>query len=352
MVALEVAGTWYLDRQYEIRHGALKVGAGRRFEAVSASMLSRMKSEGRSTEYRKVLTNYLRAGGYVHRFFGEMSVRKITTRTWDDFRLWLVQLRVTEGKEALSERTVHQLKNSVRLVLKQAYVERQIDDVPRFVDPLRSQKRDHRPRVYFDVPEYRQLLAISRCNIANHMQAKTRWRSDAEELHDYIIFIVNTGLRVSEAKALRICDVSLRQTRVFGLADVHEVCQVTVTGGKRGAHPSAQSFPAAAVAYRRILKRRSISKPASCIDKLFNRHHREAFKRMLRENCLYSDAYGRKRDFVSLRHSHICFRLLSGEPLLAIAYSTRTSALMIENHYARSLVWTADKLETDVWFAT
>ena len=75
-----MAELWYLDRQYEIRHGLVAVGGGKRFEHVAVTMLARMKSEGRSAAYRKVLTNYLRRGGYVHQFFGAMPVRQITTR--------------------------------------------------------------------------------------------------------------------------------------------------------------------------------------------------------------------------------------------------------------------------------
>jgi hypothetical protein len=44
-----------------------------------------------------------------------------------------------------------------------------------------------------------------------------------------------------------------------------------------------------------------------------------------------------KRDFVSLRATYICFRLLSGVPVYEVATNCRTSVEMIEKSYARLL---------------
>lgn len=346
LAALDAAEVWYLDKQYEIRHGAT-VGGGKPFDAIANKMLARMKAEGRSPAYRKVLTNYLRHGGYVHMFFGGMAVRKITSRTWDDFRQWLAKRRDDCGLPRYSEKSVIQLKNAVRLVLIQAYIERWIDDVPRFIDPLRSKRVDHRPRVYFTPSEYFRLLEACRANIARHRKRPTRWVADVEELYDYVVFVTNTGLRVSESRSLRICDVRLINTMIDGR--LVEVCEVTITGGKRGAHPATLSKPAAAAAFRRILARRRIAVPTTCNERLFLRHHQDGFQKVLIRSALYVDGYGRKRDFVSLRHSHICFRLMNEEPIFSIARATRTSPLMIDAHYAKSLSAQAEPFDPNVW---
>ena len=44
-----------------------------------------------------------------------------------------------------------------------------------------------------------------------------------------------------------------------------------------------------------------------------------------------------KRDFISLRHTYISFRLLDGAPIYDIANNCRTSVEVIEQHYARWL---------------
>lgn len=167
-----------------------------------------------------------------------------------------------------------------------------------------------------------RLLAACRGNIARHRERPTRWVWDVEELHDYVVFVTNTGLRVSESRSLRIRDVRLINPMIDG--KLVEVCKVTITGGKRGAHPATLSKPAAAVAFRRLLARRRVAVPTTCSERLFLRHHDDAFQKLLKRADLYVDAYGRKRDFVSLRHSHICFRFMGEEPIFSIARATRT----------------------------
>lgn len=346
--ALQFAEQWYLDRLYEIRHGAI-VMPGKRFGAVAQNLIKRLAAERGSDAYCRVLRNYLRQGGYLHRYFGQTNVAAINTRSWDDFRVWLGEARRLEDKSSLAERTVHQLKNAVRLVLRQAYIERLIDDIPRFHDLLRARKTDSRPRVYFNEEEYRSLLGALSSNVERHQLERTRWRESSKDLRDYVVFLANTGLRVSEGKALRVRDVRLLPPRPWpGLQGLHEVCEITIIGGKRGAHPPSQSAPGAATAFHRIIERRRISDPMSCDDPLFPRHHHEAFKRILRDHELYTDRYGRKRDFVSLRHTFICFCILSGISVFDVARRSRTSVTMIEQHYARALSMT-HIFEPQVW---
>ncbi len=44
-----------------------------------------------------------------------------------------------------------------------------------------------------------------------------------------------------------------------------------------------------------------------------------------------------KRDFISLRATYICFRLLNGAPIYEIANNCRTSVSVIQEHYAKRL---------------
>jgi hypothetical protein len=44
-----------------------------------------------------------------------------------------------------------------------------------------------------------------------------------------------------------------------------------------------------------------------------------------------------KRDFVSLRATYICFRLLNGAPIYEVANNCRTSVQVIEDAYAKRL---------------
>jgi integrase len=337
--ALAVAEEWFWNMQISIKSGAVKVGKGPSFREFAKQLPSEMRALQASPAYIKSVQIILADGGYVDRFFGDLEVSAIESRTWDRFRTWLTDTRIKEGKPPFAERSMHQKKNAVRLVMKQAYRRQAIPGYPRFFDTDRPKKRDARPRVYFNHEEYRRVLKAASERIMEHRRKRTRWVADAEELRDFIVFMANTGLRVGEAKALRVCDVRVERAKVQikGKVESADVCRLTITAGKRGAHHDAVSYMGAPHAFRRICRRRGIAEPSACQEPLFLKHHHEAFKRLLKDIGLYRDQHGRKRDFVSLRHSYICHRLENGVSAYDVATNTRTSVVMIENHYAKAL---------------
>ena len=68
-------------------------------------------------------------------------------------------------------------------------------------------------------------------------------------------------------------------------------------------------------------------------------HHRVMFNKILEKaNLKYSNTNPPiKRDFVSLRATYICFRLLNGAPIYEVANNCRTSVQVIEDAYAKRL---------------
>lgn len=337
--ALALSENWYFEERFKIKGGTFVPTAGVPFAKLVEKTLVSMQAAKKAKRYIEGTASCLGKGYYVCRFFGKLPVDQITSRTWDDFRAWLGRARAEEGKPAHSERSVNQMKNAVRLVLWEAYRQRLIENVPLFKDTLRPKEKGGLPRTHFSETEYAALLKASRANIRAHKKAKTRWIPDAEELHDYIIFMVNTGLRVGECAALRFRDVKIVEASVAikGKEKRREVCEIAIVGGKLGKGPACVSYLSAPRVYRRLVKRRGIEDPAASSEPLFRRHHRDAFKRLLRENNLRFDQWDRRRDFVSLRHTYICFRLKAGVPVFAVAKNVRTSVTMIENHYAKSL---------------
>ena len=251
----------------------------------------------------------------------------------------------------MSEATLHQYKNALRLVLKQAYVDGHIEEIPAFPDVMRQKRQDNRPRVHFSNSEYRKLLDAARRNIAAHRHRDSRWLSDAEELYDYIIFMANTGLLVSESNALRFKDVLVVPfaLEIKGRVEQEQVCEITVTKGKRGGFGRCQSFIGAPKAFQRIVARRGVIKPRTSDELVFVKHQTAAFRKLLRDAGLYADAYGRKRDFVSLRATYICFRLASGVSLFDVAQNTRTSAVIIQQRYASALAPSRERMNITAW---
>ncbi len=325
-VALKFADDWYMDQRYLIKNGGDPLGKKVHYFVKAA--LQSMEAE-RSKQYCKVVKNYLSPGGRIMRFFGETPVQKIDSRAWDAFRQQL------NGE--ISENSVHQLKTAFRLVLKQAYIEKAINEIPRFFDPMKKKKTQTKPRVQFTLHEYDKLLRALKNNIA-----RAKGDSDkiaAEDLYDYVLFMVHTGLRVGESKELLVSQVEL----------IDNYCRITVAKGKCGGHSPCISFTGAPAAFRRVIKRRGISNHNTCGKKLFPIYRREAFKRILKENNLYQDAYGRRRDFTSLRHTYICFRLAQGATIYDVARNTRTSIQMIDKHYAKMQPTSAKLVNKTDW---
>jgi integrase len=58
---------------------------------------------------------------------------------------------------------------------------------------------------------------------------KERWRSACEDLHDYVLFMVNSGLRPDEAKRIEIRDIDI----VADGPGNEEILHIAVRG-KRG----------------------------------------------------------------------------------------------------------------------
>ena len=83
----------------------------------------------------------------------------------------------------------------------------------------------------------------------------------------------------------------------------------------------------------------TLAKAKDSTEKLFLVHHRVMFNNILEKTNLKETKTNppTKRDFVSLRSTYICFRLLNGAPIYEVANNCRTSVQMIQQHYAKYL---------------
>jgi integrase len=152
------------------------------------------------------------------------------------------------------------------------------------------------------------------------------------ELYDYVMIATNTGMRVGELRNCKISDIRVELDKEAN----KEYLIVSNIQGKRGTG-TCQSYYGAVEPYRRILARRNIQDPKNCDEPLFLVHHRTMFNKILVAKGLrYSKTNPpAKRDFVSLRATYICFRLLNGAPVYDVAKNCRTSVAMIEDAYTK-----------------
>lgn len=219
------------------------------------------------------------------------------------------------------------------------------------VFPISPSPTDHPPKIshraWFSPQEYKQLYEATRKRAHEPKQARFKW--ECEQLHDYVLFSANTGLRPDEARRLQFRDVTIVEDE----ASEQTILEIEVRG-KRGVG-YCKSMTGAVRPFERLKARLRPARAYEANDKngpnttptqseelhlpkptdlIFPKWQRELFKTILDEENLRFDRDGRPRTAYSLRHTYICLRLMEGADIYQIAKNCRTSVEMIEKYYA------------------
>jgi integrase len=336
-LAKEFAEDWYLGLRGKQRAGVLK--AGKTFRVAAEQFLREYPviTQGeRNPDY--VEGHSLRMKVHLMPFFGDMVLSDITAGVAQEYRVHRMTSRVNPktGEPMRPARsTIHSEIVVLRQVLKTAHRHGWIAGVPDLSPPYKSSgKVAH--RAWFSPDEYRQLYEASRRRAQKPL--KKRWKWESEQLHDYILFMANTGLRPDEAARLQHRDIAVVKDEDSG-----ETILVIEVRGKRGVG-YCKSTSNAVRPYERLRARNS---PAPT-DRLFPKNHRMLFNAILDELGMKFDRDGNRRTAYSLRHTYICLRLTEGADIYQIAKNCRTSVEMIEKYYAVHLKNTLDAAAINV----
>ena len=260
-------------------------------------------------------------------YFGQMPVKDINAGIVQEYRIH----RHTHGYKGRvpSRSTLHHETVTLRLVLKTAHRYGWIDAVPDISPPYKtSGKVKH--RAWFSPDEYKALYEATRERAKN--PSRERYREAWENLHDYVLFMANTGLRPDEAGRLEYRDVTIVTDQDSG----ERLLEIEVRG-KRGVG-YCKSMTGAILPFQRMQKRSS-GQPT---DKIFGKTPRDLLNKVLDDLNLKHDRDGNVRTAYSLRHTYICLRLIEGADIYQVAKNCRTSVEMIEQFYAAHLKNTLD----------
>jgi integrase len=347
--AKALAAEWYLNLQVKSRAGELKGGptfrdAAAKFEAEYVILTA----GERSPEYVKGHSEKLKV--HLLPFLGDKLVTEISPQVVQDYRVHRMTSRKRKRKDGVEEimrparSTLHQEIITLRHVLKTAQRLGWLKFIPDLSPPYKaSGKISH--RAWFSPEEYKQLYNATRERAAN--PPKPRWKWECEQLHDFVLFMVNTGLRPDEAGRLQFRDVEV----VKDAATKETILEISARG-KRGVG-YCKSMPGAVVPFERLRTRKRLAARKrktswggesstslqelglpKLTDPLFpdlRAHHLNA---VLDEQGLKEDREGLRRSAYSLRHTYICLRLMEGADIYQIAKNCRTSVEMIEKFYA------------------
>jgi hypothetical protein len=115
----------------------------------------------------------------------------------------LEECKAMRGKPP-AHNTMHQEIVTLRQIFKTALRHGWIDHLSDLSAPYRaSTKISH--RAWFSPQQYKQLYKATRKRAHDPKQSRFRW--EGEQLHDYVLFSVNTGLRSDKAMLLQSRDV-------------------------------------------------------------------------------------------------------------------------------------------------
>ena len=377
-LALDYAREWYMDRYADerLRRRGVPIeqpDGGEPQRTVARQPQRKRLSAGGPTfretaeafiaEY-KVITHGERNAEYVAGksrqlnlhllpFFGDRPVAEVTAGLIQEYRVHRVTAhekgpdtgdpqywkrpknwrRRKVGRPARA--TLHSEMVTLRQVLKTANRKGWISGLPDMTAPYKtSGKISH--RAWFSPEEYKRLYEATRERARN--PKKERWRAECEQLHDYVLFMVNTGLRPDEASRLEYRDVSV----VVDDGTSERILEIVVRG-KRGVG-YCKSMPGAVTPFQRL---RKLNDPQAT-DLIFGKVQRELFNTILDELGLKKDREGSPRTAYSLRHTYICLRLMEGADIYQVAKNCRTSVEMIETFYASHIKNTLDAAAINV----
>ena len=343
--AKEFAEDWYLQLRGKARSGELKTGKTFREAADQYLKEFDIITQGqRSKTYAR--GQHARANGHLVPFFGRMVLPEITAGKVQDYRIHRLEETMARRNKPPAHNTMHQEIVTLRQIFKTAIRHGWIDHLPDLSEPYRSSpKISH--RAWFSPDEYKTLYEATRKRAHEPKQPRFRWES--EQLHDYVLFSANTGLRPDEARRLQFRDVTIVEDEGSG----QTILEIEVRG-KRGVG-YCKSTTGAVRPFERLKARlRPTGGPGRAgsrveaiangewhapapSDLLFPKWQRELFNAILDEQSLRVDRDGRPRTAYSLRHTYICLRLLEGADIYQIAKNCRTSVEMIEKYYAAHL---------------
>lgn len=259
--AKDFAEDWYLELRAKKASGELLSErtfkqAAERFEKEYEIMTEGERNAVYVRGHKARLRNHLIP------FFGAMGLSQVTAGAVQDYRIFRLQDDPNYKSPARS--TMHQEIVTLRQVLKTALRHGWLQGLPDMSTAYRASGKVAR-RAWFAPDEYKQLYTATRQNIKD--ANNSYHRAMAEQLHDKILFMANTGIRPDEANWLEYRDVEIVDDEATG----ETILEIEVRG-KRGIG-YCKSTAGAVRPFQRMSER---NRPEPT-DRLFPSDHKKQF---------------------------------------------------------------------------
>lgn len=349
--AKDIAEEWYLELRGKLRNGEI-TRSEKTFGEAAEHYLRQARVLAASVRSPKYITLLeLRMRRHILPYFGKTPLSEVNRGLVQTYRVARAEETITRtatedrpgkppARSTMTQEVVH-----IRQVLKHAEGLGWLSHLPNLTMPYMTQGKRER-RAWFSPEEYKQLYTATRKRV--ELGGRRGWKERYQDLHDYVLFMGNSGLRPDEAARLEIRDITVEDDYRTG-----QTILVIDVRGKVGVG-YCKTMPGAVFPFQRLIARREaelrrldlspddIAKRLPTT-RLFPKFPREAFNNILREEGLKHDRDGRVRTSYSLRHTYISMRLMEGADIYQIANNCRTSVQMIEQFYAAHI---KDRLDT------
>ncbi len=210
---------------------------------------------------------------------------------------------------------------------------------------LRGQKT---LRAQLSRENYNHLLSVSRKRYQSGHSLRVRF--ERERLHQFIVFMVGTGLRVDECLNLHFEDVEMVDRQKSKRIMEQEIIlneneryylKIYLRKSKTNKEREVKSVSSAYFAYKRLINLYKTTGLGSISGTIFNvKSFREGLNSLLKEAGLKTIKRGERTltiDSKSLRSTFIQFMLDKGVKAIDIAKNCGTSVTMIENFYTANV---------------
>jgi integrase len=302
--------------------------------------------EGRSSAGRYHLIK-----GTLHRyllpFFGKRDITMIKKKDLDDYRAWRQAYWIT-GDGSRKEKIYHKVTPASGTLKQEWTVLRGVFLYgvelglvsPMSMPMLRHEEYTIGRRPAFTLQEYRDLYKFMRKWVRTSPTQHVR--AERELIRNYILIMINCGLRKGEARNLKWRDLRIFENEHGRWPLLH------VQSGKTGERLTVCQ-PLSRIYFDRLRARGHHTGPDDfifCHEDGKPVQHFKSFGALLTAAGLLKDSAGRVRTIYSLRHTYATFRLENGTSIYWLKDNMGTSVQMIERHYGQTKILSGIQHET------
>ena len=324
----KILNDWFLDIRYELKNGKFKGTLP--FLNIIRKTLDYYTQRFERKEITKI--QYKNFKNYITPFERFVVKEKIKSFSRNTLSVHYLEFRKSENPE-FRNTSYRQEINAIRLAMNYA-LDNEIlteNDMPKYP---RIEREDNR-RTFFRPKEYKKLLSTSRKRMIDKSVSEDT-RFQRTRLHYWIIFLIGSGLRVSESLRLKFKDLQAFEDQ----KTKEKYLNILVSEGKT----RAREVRTESSSYYAITKLKELYlKNEISIQQNQNIFQTNTFAKSLRNLLTACDLYedrrfNKKRDGKSFRQTYISWECLKNlRPLSWIAMNCGNSITVIQSNYINNL---------------